>query len=453
MLKLKSKQIGLLLTDVSIAFLALYSALGLRFFALPYESRILAHLYLFIPLAIIQILIYYSFDFYDFSPFRSKIGQLSKVINIHLFIALIGLGYFYLFASYSGITPKTVLALYTIVHIVFAVVWRVFLAPNLFTPSARARTLLIAEGGEYDELKSAVNAHTYFPFYFVDHLIVDTKDVESHESTLTKLRTTLEQNNIDQVVIDIRDERITPLLQYLYTLAAQRKIHVFDANMVYQDILRKMPLRGIGHFWFFESVRLNIQAYEAAKRILDIALTLPWLIIWLIAHPFIYLAIKLDSKGDVFISQERYGLGGKIIKIYKYRTMERSDSGQWLKDPTNTNKITRVGKILRKTSVLDELPQMFSVLKGDVSFIGPRPDILSLGGKLSAQIPFYMMRYSVRPGLSGWAQVTQQVIPQSVEENIERFKYDLYYIKHRSLLLDLIIIIKTCKALVVRLFL
>jgi lipopolysaccharide/colanic/teichoic acid biosynthesis glycosyltransferase len=449
MLKLKSKQIGLLLVDISIAFLALYGALGLRFLDLPYEDRIITHLYLFVPLVLIQILVYYSFDFYDFSPFRSKFGQFSKVINIHLFIAFVGLGYFYLFANYVGITPKTVLALYTIVHIFLAVGWRVLLAPNLFTPSARARTLLIAEGGEYDELKSVVNSHAYFPFYFVDHLIVQAKDLESHESTLNKLRVSLEQNNIDQVVIDIRDDRVTQLLPYLYTLASQRKIHVFDASMVYQDVLRKMSMRWVGHFWFFESVHMNVQAYEAAKRVIDIALALPWIIFWGILHPFVYIAIKLNSKGDVFIAQERFGLGGKIITLYKYRTMTFSDKGKWLKDKDNTNKVTSVGYWLRKSRI-DELPQLLAILKGDISFIGPRPDILALGGNLSAEIPFYMMRYTVRPGLSGWAQVNQALPPQSIEETKIRLQYDLYYVQNRSLLLDFVIMVKTFKVLVLR---
>jgi lipopolysaccharide/colanic/teichoic acid biosynthesis glycosyltransferase len=320
-------------------------------------------------------------------------------------------------------------------------------------PKQKVPTLLIAEGDEFEELKQLVNTNTFYPFYFVDHLRVDKENLADQSQSLDdKLKAILDNNDIQQVIVDIRDPNTASILSHLYNLASQRKIDVFDALKVYQDITKKMPLRGIGHFWFFESVRLNIQAYEAAKRAMDIILAIPWLIIWFILHPFIYIAIKLDSKGDVFISQERYGLGGKVIKIYKYRTMENSDSGKWLKDKDMTNKITRVGKILRKTSVLDELPQMLSVLKGDISFVGPRPDMLSLGGRLSAQIPFYMMRYSVRPGLSGWAQVTQPVIPNSLEENIERFKYDLYYVKHRSILLDVIIVIKTCKALIVRFF-
>jgi lipopolysaccharide/colanic/teichoic acid biosynthesis glycosyltransferase len=322
------------------------------------------------------------------------------------------------------------------------------LVRSFLRPTKKLPTLLIAQNDEYNELKTVVNQHDFYPFYFTDHLEVTEADVDTG-NTLETLKRILEENGIQQVIVDIRDQTLTPLLPYLYNLASQRKIDVFDAAKVYQDLLKKMPINGIGHFWFFESVQLDTHAYEVSKRVLDVVLTIPWLFAWLILHPFIALAIRLDSKGSVFITQERYGLGGRVMKLYKYRTMERSDDGKWFKDKDQTNRVTRVGKFLRKTS-LDEFPQFLSILKGDISFIGPRPDMLPLGGRLSAQIPFYMMRYSIRPGLSGWAQVTQSVIPQTVEDNKVRFQYDLYYIKHRSLLMDLIIIIRTCKALIMR---
>ncbi len=450
MLKLKSKQLVLFLGDIGVATIALSLALFLRFWDIPTEERILVHLKIFVPLFVLFVAMYYSFDFYDFSSFQSKLKQFSRIINIHVFVAILGLAYFYLFSGYTGgLTPKTVLVLYTGGHVALSVVWRLFIVPLFFKPGARAKTLLIAEGEEFEELKRAVNGHGFYPFYFTSHLRVTDEDLRSEESSLSVLRHILEENHITQVVIDIRDSKVSQLLPYLYNLASQRKIHVFDASLVYQDVLKKMPMRGIGHFWFFESVHLNIQAYEALKRLVDIALALPWLMLWALLHPFVYLAIKLDSKGDVFIEQERYGFGGKVIKLYKYRTMTFSDKGKWLKDKDNKNKVTKVGYWLRKSRI-DELPQLLAILQGDLSFIGPRPDIVALGGQLSAQIPYYMMRYTVRPGLSGWAQVSQDLPPQSLEETKVRLQYDLYYVKNRSLFLDLIIMFKTFKVLVLR---
>ncbi len=448
MLKLKSKQVALFAGDTIIACLALVLALTLRFFDTPPSERLIIHTQLFVPIYVILVVLYYSFDFYSFSVFQTRLKQLSKIINIHIFVALLGFGYFYFFASVTELTPKTVLVLYTGIHITLAVIWRIFIVPSILNPTTRAKTLLIAGGEEYEELKQTVNGHSFYPFYMADHLNLTQKDIASG-NTLTQLKSILEHNGISQVVVDIRDERASELLPYLYILASQRKIHVFDAALVYQDVLKKMPMRGIGHFWFFESVHLNIRSYEAVKRVIDIILSIPWIIFWALLHPFVYIAIKLDSKGDVFIAQERYGFGGKIVKLYKYRTMTFSDKGKWLNDKDNTNKVTKVGYWLRKSRI-DELPQLLAIFKGDISFIGPRPDILVLGGNLSAEIPFYMMRYTVRPGLSGWAQVNQNKPPQSLDETKIRLQYDLYYVKNRSLLLDFIIMIKTFRVIVQR---
>ncbi len=449
MLRIKSKQIVLLVGDILVISLSLYLALFLRLLSIPTESSFMIHFNIFVPIFLVLLSFYFSFDFYDFDPLEVKLRQFSRLVNINIFVAIIGFVYFYLFSTSLVFAPKTILILYTIISTILMVMWRFFLGPSFLRPQKKIKTLLIAQGDEYQELKNVVNSHNFYPFYFVSHLDINEEELGDDDTTLLKLKQILDENEISQVVVDIRDARTNMLLPYLYNLASQRKIHVFDAAMVYQDILKKMPMRGVGHFWFFESVHLNINAYEAVKRFLDIVLALPVLAIWIVLHPFVSLAIKLDSKGDVFIAQERYGFGGKIIKLYKYRTMSFSDSGKWLKDKDNTNKVTKVGFFLRK-SRLDELPQVLSIILGDLSFIGPRPDMLALGGQLSATIPFYMMRYTVRPGLSGWAQTNQISPPQSLEETKIRLQYDLYYVKNRSLLLDLVILFRTVKVLVLR---
>jgi lipopolysaccharide/colanic/teichoic acid biosynthesis glycosyltransferase len=447
MIKPKSKQIGLFLGDVSMAVLALFIALTLRFLDIPSQERLMVHVQIFVPVFVFLLAMYYSFDFYDVSLYHTKLRQISRIINMHLFVALVGLGYFYLFASINELTPKTVLVLYTGIHIGLATLWRVFLVPSLLHSASRAKVILVAEGEEYQELKEVVNKSSFYPFYIADHLSLDIAHL-SPENTLEQLKSVLEENDIEQVFIDIRNEKVNELLPYLYALAAQRKIYVFDAALVYQDVLKKMPLRGIGHFWFFESVRLNIQAYEILKRCIDIAIALPILVLYVPILPFMYAAIKLEDGGPLFSVQKRYGRDGKIVSLYKIRTMDFTDEGQWVKH-NKENKVTKVGAFLRK-SRLDEFPQLWNVLIGDVSLVGPRPDILALGGQLSAQIPYYMMRYTILPGLSGWAQINQVVPPNSLEETRERLQYDLYYVKNRSLLLDLMVMVKTFKVLVMR---
>jgi len=202
-----------------------------------------------------------------------------------------------------------------------------------------------------------------------------------------------------------------------------------------------VPLSYLDHRWFLKNISSYSRVvYDPLKRIIDISISLVLGVISLPLYPFICLAIKLNDGGSCFIVQKRIGQKGKIINVIKFRTMKVNDSGVWVKE--NDDRITSVGKFLRK-SRLDELPQLLNILKGDMSLVGPRPDIYGLLSKLEEEIPYYNIRTAIRPGLSGWAQVNQEKPPQSVEETKTRLMYDLYYIKNRSLWLDLKIILKT----------
>ncbi len=191
----------------------------------------------------------------------------------------------------------------------------------------------------------------------------------------------------------------------------------------------------------------DVRFYDIVKRVGDIFLSIFVAIVFIISIPFVFILIKLDDKGPVFIRQKRVGKDNKLISIYKYRSMTQNDNGVWLAQ--SENKVTRVGYFLRKTRI-DELPQVLSVLTGDMSFVGPRPDIIDLGKKLEHEIPYHTIRNVIKPGLSGWAQVSQEKPPQSVEENKIRLSYDLYYIQNRSLGLDIKIALKTIKTLLSR---
>ena len=173
--------------------------------------------------------------------------------------------------------------------------------------------------------------------------------------------------------------------------------------------------------------------------------------------PFIYAAMRSEGAGAMFISQQRIGRFNKPVTVYKLRTMteNRSASATWTdEDASEGNAVTPVGNILRKLS-LDELPQVWSILKGDMSLIGPRNDIKGLGERLAADIPYYNVRNFVPPGVTGWAQTHQHymannISPQSIAESKERLSYDLYYVKNRSLMLDVAIALRTLKTVVGR---
>jgi lipopolysaccharide/colanic/teichoic acid biosynthesis glycosyltransferase len=193
-----------------------------------------------------------------------------------------------------------------------------------------------------------------------------------------------------------------------------------------------------------------MKLYEAMKRVIDIVVALLVACVWLLLHPFVAFLIKREDGGPVFLSnQSRIGRHGKPIRLIKYRTMSQDDGGVWLKEKGNKNRVTKIGYYLRKSRI-DELPQVINVLKGEISLVGPRPDIVDLGKRMADEIPFYMIRYSVTPGLSGWAQTLQEKPPQSVEETKVRLMYDLFYIKNRSLLVDFVVLLRTIRTVLIR---
>ena len=184
---------------------------------------------------------------------------------------------------------------------------------------------------------------------------------------------------------------------------------------------------------------------------MDMAFASVLVLISLLFYPFVWLAIKLDDGGTLWSVQERIGQNSHLIKLLKFRTMEiANDGGQWNKD--NQNKVTRVGNFLRKTRI-DELPQLWNVLKGDISLIGPRPEFPKPVKLYEKQVPYYGVRHLIKPGLSGWAQIHHDEHPHHTIDMLEtknKLSYDLYYIKNRSMMLDLKIALRTIKTLLSR---
>lgn len=224
---------------------------------------------------------------------------------------------------------------------------------------------------------------------------------------------------------------------------------VWDAATFYQNLTGRVPVSAISPAWLLEQVRqrrLAGRIYIFAKRLLDLTLALLLLPVALPVLAVCALAIKLDSKGPVFFVQERLGAGGVPFRLYKLRTMvvEAEAAGpQWCRD--HDPRITRVGRVLRRLR-LDELPQIFNVLKNDMSFVGPRPIRAHFTELLAREIPFYRLRLLAKPGLSGWAQV-HSGHANTVAAHALMLQYDLFYLLNRSLLLDLLVILKTIKVL------
>jgi exopolysaccharide biosynthesis polyprenyl glycosylphosphotransferase len=224
-------------------------------------------------------------------------------------------------------------------------------------------------------------------------------------------------------------------------------IKVTPAAQFYEELTGQVPLSQIDHYWIMDLPNRALQnrPYTALKRLVDIVLSLIGLVGFAILVPFIALAIWLDSGRPIFYTQERTGLHGRLFRVIKFRTMradaEADNEARWAMP--GDERVTRVGRVLRRLR-LDELPQVLNILKGEMTVVGPRPERPEMIATLEASIPFYRTRLEVKPGLTGWAQVNEGY-GSSIEDTLTKLQYDLYYVKHQSLVLDASIVLKTAQ--------
>jgi sugar transferase (PEP-CTERM system associated) len=256
--------------------------------------------------------------------------------------------------------------------------------------------------------------------------------------------------NLNRVIVAIDDRRGKMPVRELLDLRVRGTI-IEDAASLIEKTSGTIELDGLhpSALIYSEGFRLN-QTMLLARRLVSIAIAGSALLICLPLIPLIALAIKLSSPGPVFFRQKRVGRHGEPFMVLKFRTMrqdaEAATGAVWAgkDDP----RVTKVGRFMRKTR-LDEIPQLWNVLRGDMSFVGPRPERPEFVQWLNEQIPYYNLRHIIRPGLTGWAQVRYQY-GASLEETKQKLQYDLYYIKHMSVALDLLIIFETVKTVLLR---
>ena len=222
-------------------------------------------------------------------------------------------------------------------------------------------------------------------------------------------------------------------------------LEVTPMPVLYEQIMGRIPIQHVGDQW---SVSMPIHhpgtgAFQPfVKRIFDLVSAGVGAILLGIALPFIALAVYIDSPGPIFYTQKRVGKGGKIFRVYKFRSMiPKAEKNGAVWADKNDARVTRIGRLLRKTHI-DEFPQFFNILKGEMSAVGPRPERPEFVEELAKEIPFYRVRHAVKPGMAGWGLV-KQGYGSSKEDALLKLQYDLYYIKHQSLWMDIVILLKT----------
>jgi sugar transferase (PEP-CTERM system associated) len=270
----------------------------------------------------------------------------------------------------------------------------------------------------------------------------------TREAVAAHLMEVVKKQKVHRVIVAVPDRRGTTPMKELLELRMQG-VKIEEAASWLEKISGKIEVENLYPSWlvFNEGFRRSA-IFVLVRRVLSIIIALIGLLLALPLLPFIALAVRLDSEGPVFYTQTRVGKAGRQFKVVKFRTMrqdaESSNGAQWAAN--NDPRITRVGKYLRM-SRLDEIPQLWCVLKGDMAFVGPRPERPEIIELYCKDIPYYGVRHMVRPGVTGWAQIKYKY-GSTIEDAREKLQYDLYYIKHASIGLDLLIMFQTVKIVI-----
>ena len=435
----RKEPVILAIGDFLLLVFSLWAALVLRYGALPRADLVQAHELPFLIVFVLSLAAFYASGLYSRAIYAARSAIPGTVIRAQIANGLIAVIIFYFVPTFS-VTPKVNLFIYLILSSIFIILWRLNTYP-LFSLRRKYPALVIGSGPDADALIEEMIRNPRVGLYCRERIPA--------EEISEKLLRSMEGGNGDFqfIVADLDDPLVEAVMPELYRRFFA-KTSIIDLHELYEEIFDRIPLARMNHAWIMSTISaVSSAAYDAPKRGIDIVLGVLIGLVACLLYPFVALAIKLEDRGPVFIAQERVGRHGQPFRIHKFRSMERNEDGKWLKE--SNNKVTRVGLFLRQTRI-DELPQALAILKGDMSLIGPRADISGLAERLEKEIPYYTVRTVIAPGLTGWAQINQEKPPQTFEENRMRLSYDLYYITHRSLSLDLRIVLRTMKTLISR---
>lgn len=437
----KLRQLILLLGDWLLLYASLAAALLIRYRRWPETDLWQQHTAIFNWLFIVWLLIFYVANLYNLNVLAKGPRFTERVIKAIVPAGLLSLIIFYLLPA-AAIAPKTNLLVFSLIYTGSFLAWRHLWRHSLRRTLPRNNVLLIGYDQMADELWQLLNNAPHLG-YKPALLFTQNNDQPLAGWTVIRqadqLATAIKDYHINTLVIADRyraDEQINQILFSLLPL----NLTYLTLSSFYEQLTGKVPLAAIGQLWFLENLNLTEKRwYLTAKRGFDVVLSTIGLIMSAPLWPLIALVIKLASPGPIILKQQRSGRDNQPFTIYKFRTMRVPDPSKPL---TDEQRITASGRWLRQTR-LDEIPQLINILKGDMSFIGPRPERPELIESLAKSLPFYHVRVLIRPGVTGWDQVSGEYHSPSLEDTYKKLQHDLFYLKNCSIYLDLTIILKT----------
>ncbi len=398
-----------------------------RFGADTYWFEINRHFYRFLILYLVSILIFYIFGLYDIYKIKPTIPNLKTYVSSLFVLFIIAIIFFY-FIPFFGITPKANLIYQLASFGLFSFLLRRLV--YLFHANKIIKKVIMIGNTKYlDDLGNILALNPQIGLKVILHTNDKDKSLQHIE------------NNNNMIIILEKNTHFINEDEFMFLI--KNNVEILDIVNAYETYLYKIPSSYVSQNWITENINIRENMfYKFSRRFIDIIIST---FILLILSPVLLLlsiVIYLTDKEKVLYKQERVGVNGKVFKLYKLRSMiidAEKTGATWATQ--NDSRITPIGKIMRKTH-LDEIPQMFNILKGDITFVGPRPERPEFVEILNKKIPNYKLRHIVKPGFTGWAQIKYRYA-RTEEDSKEKFDYDLYYIKNKNIFMDLGILLRT----------
>jgi sugar transferase (PEP-CTERM system associated) len=413
------------------------------YISLIYENGILK----IVSITLFTLLLSYYFDLYE--PQRVS-GQWEIYFRLLLVLSLLSFALAVLVYFFPAMgVGRNVLVAGVGILVISLVIWRRLYEWIIGLPAFRERVYVLGSGERARSIAETLRSRRDVGMEVVTGECEAASNGALDRFALELRAVCTPKPLIDRVVIAMEDRRGAMPLRELLALRL-RGVVIEDASSLIEMLTGKVPLNGLTPSTLIFTQGFNLKApLHVVRRLVSIVVSLTALAVCIPFIPIIALAVRLSSPGPIFFRQTRVGRGGRSFTLFKFRTMaQNAETNGAVWAAKNDPRVTPLGRFMRKTR-LDEIPQLWNVLRGDMAFVGPRPERPEFVQWLSNEIPYYDLRHIIRPGITGWAQVRYQY-GASLEETRQKLEYDLYYVKHLSLGLDLLIMFETIKTIVLR---
>ncbi len=436
----KLKIVILFLSDILIFYVSLLSALFIRYLIIDraagtFFSSLRLHFISFSLIFAIWLAVFWMAGLYEIGKLSNEELFYKTLLTAFFVSAVLAIAFFY-FIPYFVITPKINLFLDLLITIILLYFGRRFF--NKWAREAfKTGVVFLGASPEIMELKEFLGHNPQLGYETAGILAPDNMAELEHLWNGRKFSLIVSAEEFDH-------SKKLALLLFQYF---KKGVAVSDLDKFYENATYRVPVSIIREVWFLENISASEKGvYETVKRIFDVFLGVILIILTAVIFIPVFIGIKIFDPGAVFYRQKRVGKNGKIFTLIKFRSLPADGRFGQMKKP-EAEKIAPFGRFLRKSHI-DELPQVWNVLSGEMSFIGPRPEKPDFARRLSDEISFYEMRQLVKPGLAGWAQLHNPNAGPTYKETMEKLQYDLYYVKNRSIFLDLSIALKTLRILI-----